>query len=171
MTLTSALENLRSTTLQCVSGILQTLVYLSDIVHRERDAGHWGLERVYGRLAARRAVADAHHEAVSRVLTTPLQRLKVDVEESCRAESEAPQNYLERLRSRGSDLLPAAPGAGSARHLSSVLHALWCLSKARTPGATLPSASQHPRLARELPLAADISGLAPRPEKAGEAVR
>ncbi len=171
MTLSSALESLRSTTLKAIAGSLQKLAYLADLQRKGARGGHWGLERVYGDLAAQKAVEEAHREVVSSVLTTPLSRLRFDVTESCHLAGEETQGYLDELSSRGKDLLPANPGAGSARHLSSVLQALRALSKHRKPDATRPTVSRRPRLDPEPPLAVGTSVFAPARERAGEIVR
>jgi len=168
MTLSSALESLRNTTLRAILGSLQKLAYLADVQRKGKSGGHWGLERVYGDLAAQKAVEDAHREVLSVVLTTPLNRLRFDVTESCNTAGEEVRPYLEKLKSRKNDLLPGNPGAGSARHLNSVLQALLALSKYRKPDANPPTAGRRPRLVLKPPLAVDTSVFASRPEREGE---
>jgi hypothetical protein len=123
MTLTSALEDLQATTLKAVSGTLQKLQYLAGLRDSEGNYKHWGLARVHGESAAKKALAEEHRLLVSEVLSTPIPRLLADVEKCSEQAGLLPVAYLEQL-SQGPDLLPAEPSAGAAHHLSSVLHAL-----------------------------------------------
>jgi hypothetical protein len=123
MSLRSALEDLSRTTLQAVSGCLQRLEYLAGL-RANHSYKHWGFGKVYGQTTANKALESAHHEAVSQVLSTPLATLLEDVKDSTTESGTDAQNYLEKLSKNGKDLLPESPGAGSARHLRSVLCAL-----------------------------------------------
>ncbi len=136
MPLFSSLEDLQQTTLKAVSGCLRRLEYLAGLRDREGGYAHWGLSRVHGELHAKRALAEAHRELLAKILSTPIHKLEKDVEESSEMAGAAPADYLERLSNNTSQLLPPNPGAGSGRHLSSVLHALVSLWKNRKPGAT-----------------------------------
>jgi hypothetical protein len=136
MTLKSALEDLSHTTLEAVTGCLGKLEYLASLRARESDYTHWGFGKVYGRTTANQALSAAHREAVSEVLSTPLGTLLEDVEKSSGMTRVDPERYLGDLVQRDSKLLPADPGAGSARHLSSVLHALLGLERNRQRDAT-----------------------------------
>jgi hypothetical protein len=131
MTLKSAFEDLRETTLQAITGCLRKLDYVSGLRHKREDYSHWGLGRVYGDPQANKALTQAHRVLVSEVLSTPIRDLVEDVDVSSRVAGVPPATYIERLRRRGTDLLPSAPGAGSARHLNSVLYALSGLVKGR----------------------------------------
>jgi hypothetical protein len=131
MTLKSAFEDLRETTLQAITGCLRKLDYVSGLRHKTEDYVHWGLGRVYGDPQANKALTQAHKALVSQLLSTPIRELVEDVDVSSRVAGVPPAVYLERLRKRGVDLLPNSPGAGSARHLNSVLYALWGLAKGR----------------------------------------
>ena len=119
----SALEDLRSTTLYAVSGSLRKLEYLAALRTLDGNYYHWGLARVHGEVAARKALEQEHRQVVSLVLATPIQLLLEDVEQCCRTAKTSPLQYLARLRSEPG-LLPPNPGAGSEEHLSSVLDAL-----------------------------------------------
>ena len=112
MTLTSALEDLRSTTLKTIAGGLRRLEYLSGLKDPAGHYSHWGLAKVHGDLAA----------AMSYLLE--------DLDQSSRQAGMPALAYLERLRARGLALLPAEASPGYAPHLSSALLALWCLAKA-----------------------------------------
>lgn len=136
MTLRSALEDLSRTTLEAVNGSLGKLEYLAGLHAREGDYSHWGFGKVYGRTTANQALGTAHREAVSEVLSTRLGILLEDVQKSSAKTSTDPERYLGDLAHRDGTLLPTNPGAGSARHLSSVLHALLGLERNRQRNAT-----------------------------------
>jgi len=138
MTLFSALEDLQQTTLKAVAGCLRRLEYLSGLRDKDGGYGHWGLGRVYGELSAKRALAQAHRAMLSRVLATPLRELVEDAGESSELAGLPPATYVERLSNTSRNLLPPEPGAGSARHLNSVLHALASLLKTRKRDANPP---------------------------------
>ena len=131
MTLKSAFEDLSRTTLRAVFGCLGKLEYLAGLRAHQGDYAHWGFGKVYGQGAATKALGEAHHEAVSEVLSMPLGHLLQDVEESSHATGVEVEAYLLRLAERSDGLLPERPGAGSTRHLRSVLHALLGLVRNR----------------------------------------
>ena len=130
MTLHSALEDLRLTTLDAISGSLRKLEYLAGLRSTRGTYDHWGLVRMYGELAAKNALEQEHRSLVSTVLATPLQFLLEDVEQSSRVQQITPTQYLVRLKLEPG-LLPPNPGAGSEEHLSSVLDALSSLLRNR----------------------------------------
>jgi hypothetical protein len=134
MTLKSAFEDLSLTTLEAVSGYLRKLEYLAGLREDKGEYSHWGFRRV--QTSARKAFNTAHRAAISEVLSTPLRLLMQDVERSSELAGVAAEKYLESLAERDEGLLPKNPGAGSARHLSSVLHALLGLERARERNAT-----------------------------------
>jgi hypothetical protein len=131
MTLFSALEDLQETTLRAFTGCLNKLEYLSGLRDKEGTYDHWGLTRVHGDLPAKRALARAHRSLLSKVLAMPIRNLLEDAKQSSEVAGVPPATYAERLAA--TNLLPHEPGAGSARHLSSVLHALSSLLK--NPGS------------------------------------
>ena len=139
MTFSSALQDIQGTTLEAVRGLLRRLEYLAGL-HDERGSySHWGVKRVYGEFSARRAMSQAHRATLARILATPIRHLLEDVEKSSETAGMVPQAYVEKLSGASPHLLPAEPGAGSARHLNSVLHALSSLLKVRTPSANSPT--------------------------------
>ncbi len=157
MSLTSALEDLQGTTLEAVSGALGKLGYLSALRSPTGGYSHWGLARVHGDAAAEKALKAAHRSLLSQILATPVRKLREDVEKSSRpmgvspakflAELQeessrrmglSPAKFLEELQNRAPQLVPPEPGAGSARHLSSVLHALSSLTTKTRRGAIRP---------------------------------
>ncbi len=117
------MEDLRTTTLDAISGSLRKLEYLAALRTLEGNYYHWGLARVHGELAAGKALEQEHRLVVSLVLATPIQLLLEDIEKSCRIDQMTPMQYLAKLKSEPG-LLPPNPGAGSEEHLSSVLDAL-----------------------------------------------
>jgi len=139
MPLLSALEDLQATTLKAIAGSLRRLEYLARLRQKDGTYTHWGLARVHGDLRARRALADAHRAQLSSILATPIRKLEKDVCASSEEAGLAPGAYLERLSSRTSQLLPPNPGAGSTRHLNSVLHALSSLQKNQKSDANRPT--------------------------------
>ncbi len=136
MTLKSALEDLSRTTLRAVSGCLRKLEYLAGLRGLQGNYVHWGFRKVYGESTANKAITTAHHEVVSEVLSTPLGTLLQDVENSSQTAGVEVEGYLEKLAEDSEQLLPKDPGPGSARHLSSVLHALLGLERNRERNAT-----------------------------------
>ena len=141
MTLKSALDDVLEVTLTAVSGIVGKLEYLSSLRETKDSYSHWGLARVYGEGAAQQALAEAHRTFFLVILRTSLRTLRDDVAVSSREEQPA-EEYVGDLRSRLTSLLPSDMGGGSARHFSSVLHALSSLAsnQAKTrPHATRPS--------------------------------
>lgn len=136
MAIKSALEDLSQTTLDAVSGCLRKLEYLAGLGNWRGDYFHWGFNKVHGNGPARKAIHEAHRSVVSKVLSTPLQILLEDVESSTHLEGMNPEQYLQSLATKEKELLPKDPGAGSARHLSSVLRALLGLERHRGRNAT-----------------------------------
>jgi hypothetical protein len=139
MTLKSALQDLRNTTLAAVSGLLAKLAYLGSLRRREGGYLHWGMALVHGEESADRALKAAHTEVLSTVLRTPIADLMEDLRESSRDNRQTAGAYVEGMREQFSELLPSPQDAASARHLNSVLIALSSLekdSKSATPSAS-----------------------------------
>ena len=142
MTLKSAFDDVLEVTLSAVSGIVGKLKYFSSLREKPNSYSHWGLARVYGEEVAQQALAKAHRGYFLIILRTSLRTLRDDVEVSSREKQKLADEYVEDLRSRLPSLLPSDLGGGSARHFSSVLHALSSLAsnQAKTrPHATHPS--------------------------------
>ncbi len=147
MTLKSALQDFRETTLAAVSGLLAKLAYLASLRRREGGYQHWGMSLVHGEESSERALKTAHAEVLSKVLKTPISELEEDLLQSSRDSEETAGTYLEDMQEQFSKLLPSPQDAVSARHLNSVLLALSRLEKNRKP-ATRSASSQPPRPAR-----------------------
>jgi len=169
MTLKSAFEDLSQTTLGAISGCLRKLEYLAGLRKLRGEYWHWGFSKLHGDHAAKKAFYEAHHAAVSEVLRTPLRTLLNDVESSSHGSGVDPEQFLESLKGKKAELLPSDPGAGSARHLSSVLHALLGLERHRRPNAIRPASSPHQPLVRSPQHLGDTAGSAAQPETEGEA--
>jgi hypothetical protein len=132
MTLRSALNDVKETTLAAVSGLLGKLGYLASLRHAQGRYQHWGIETVHGRESSERALGAAHYEVVTEVLRTPLASLEQDLIESSCAVGVTARAYLKELRDRFEDLLPdQQKSSPAASHLNSVLLALSSLEKNR----------------------------------------
>jgi hypothetical protein len=129
MTLKSVKEDLQGSTLRAVSGLLGRLEYFTSLRQEDGSYSHWGLSRVHGEEAAQRALAEAHQENVSLILRTPMRNLLDDAQQSSVQTGTDQTRFLQQLED--AKTLPKDPGAGSRRHLSSVLRALSALVKTR----------------------------------------
>jgi hypothetical protein len=132
MTLKSALQDVKETTLAAVHGLLGKLAYLASLRRARGGYEHWGLESVHGIEPSERALKTAHAEVVAGVLRTPIASLEDDLEESRRESGVAADTYVDQMRGRFEDLLPSdRRDSPAASHLSSVLVALSSLKKNR----------------------------------------
>jgi len=139
MTLKSALQDLRETTLAAVSGLLAKLAYLASLRNHEGGYLHWGLALLHGEESSDRALKAAHTEVLSSVLRTPMSELVDDLQESSQNSAEDAGAYVEGMRQQFNQLLPSPQDQASARHLNSVLVALSSLKKSQkraTPSAS-----------------------------------
>jgi len=145
MTLKSALQDVRETTLAAVSGLLGKLLYLASLRREDGAYQHWGMSRVHGPESAERALKTAHGEVLAGVLRAPLASLTEDLEETSRSQGQLPQTCVEEMRGKFDDLLlEERKDSPKATHLSSVLTALSCLEQAaleKPPAAATPSVS------------------------------
>jgi hypothetical protein len=132
MTLKSALQDVKETTLAAVSGLLGKLAYLASLRRAQGRYEHWGMELVHGPESSERALKAAHAEVVAGVLRTPIASLVEDLDESSRGSGVAAHAYVEGMRQHVGDLLPGErQDSPVASHLSSVLQALSSLAKHR----------------------------------------
>jgi hypothetical protein len=132
MTLKSALQDVRETTLSAIAGLLGKLGYLASLRRGNDRYHHWGLELVHGQESSERALKAAHSEVVAGVLRTPLESLTDDLEQSSRNCGLKPEVYLEQMRDCFDDLLPEGKqNTPSSTHLNSVLVALSRLKRNR----------------------------------------
>jgi len=144
MTLKSALQDVRETTLAAVSGLLGKLLYLASL-RQDHAYRHWGMARVHGPESAERALKTAHGEVLAGVLRAPLASLTEDLEETSRSQGLLPQTCVEEMRGNFDDLLlEERKDSPKATHLSSVLTALSYLEQSALEQAqsrATPSAS------------------------------
>ncbi len=132
MTLKSALQDVKETTLAAISGLLGKLAYLASLRRAQGRYEHWGMELVHGPESSERALKTAHTEIVAGVLRAPLASLVEDLAESSRSAGIEAHPYIEDMRSRVEDLLPGErQDSAAAKHLNSVLLALSSLEKHR----------------------------------------
>jgi hypothetical protein len=139
MTLKSALQDLRETTLAAISGLLAKLAYLASLRRREGGYLHWGLTLIHGEESSERALKAAQTEVLSNVLRTPISALVEDLRESSQNSNQSAEAYVDGMRQQFSELLPSVDDPASAAHLNSVLTALSSLEEARkraTPSAS-----------------------------------
>jgi hypothetical protein len=169
MTLKSALQDLKETTLAAVAGLLGKLTYLASLRGSQGRYEHWGLEAVHGPESSERAMKTAHSEVVTGILRAPLATLEKDLQQSSRGSGVTARTYVQRLRDRFEDLLPGErKDSPAASHLNSVLVALSSLEKSRER-ATL-SASWRRRQPVPVPRRPGDGGeSAPAPARADEA--
>ena len=132
MTLKSALQDVKETTLAAVTGLLGKLAYLASLRRAQGRYVHWGIEAVHGPESCERALRAAHAEVVAGVLRTPLASLLDDLQESSRESGVDADVYIKHLRQKFPDLLPGdRQGSPAASHLNSVLVALSSLETIR----------------------------------------
>ena len=132
MSLKSAIQDIKETTLSAVSGLLGKLDYLASLRRGQGRYEHWGMESVHGPESSERALRQAHLEVVSRLLRTPLPSLEEDLKESSHYGGVAGLEYVEKLRGRFPDLLPEGrQNTPASTHLNSILVALSSLEKNR----------------------------------------
>lgn len=140
MTLKSALQDVKETTLSAVSGLLGKLAYLASLRHTEGRYAHWGMESIYGAEPAERALKAAHGDILKMVLRTPIAQLEQDLKISCEPGGTAAGTYVEQMRGRLNELLPEGQRDSPASdHLNSVLLALSHLQKTRERATRLTS--------------------------------
>src|ERR1700726_3604071 len=98
MTLKSAVQDLRETTLAAVSGLLAKLTYLGSLRRREGGYLHWGMSLLHGEDASERALKAAHPEVLSTVLRTPITDLVEDLHRCSSHGEESAGAYIEGMR-------------------------------------------------------------------------
>jgi hypothetical protein len=132
MTLKSALQDVKETTLAAVSGLLGKLAYLASLRRAHGRYEHWGMELIHGAESAERALRTAHAEIVAGVLRTPLGSLVEDLYESSRSTGVPASAFVDGMRQHFDELVPGeSRDSPAASHLNSVLLALSSLEKNR----------------------------------------
>ena len=151
MTLKSALQDVKETTLAAIKGLLGKLSYLASLRRGHGRYEHWGMEAVHGVESSERALKAAHAEIVAGVLRTPLASLEEDLKESSRESGITTGKYIEQMRDRFDDLVPGErKDTPTVSHLNSVLVALSKLVKTRVHAtrsisSPLPPPGQEPQ--------------------------
>ena len=105
MPLHTAIEDLKTSTLRSVSGLLARLEYLAGLRTPPAGYTHWGLSRLYGDNQAQQALGEAHRAAISGVLRI-VERLLDDVDVSSKARGVPPAADVEELSGKATELLP-----------------------------------------------------------------
>jgi hypothetical protein len=132
MSLKSALQDIKETTLSAVSGVLGRLAYMASLRGEHGHYEHWGMETVHGTEQSARALRQAHVEVLAKVLRTPLATLLEDLKDSCKGSGIPTLDYVEQMKGRFPDLLPEGrQNSPASSHLNSVLVALSSLEKNR----------------------------------------
>src|SRR5579864_823991 len=106
MTLKSAVQDVKDTTLAAVSGLLGKLRYLASLRHEQGRYRHWGMSLVHGPDSSEHALKAAHTEVATDVLRTPLASLVEDLHESSKSSGVAADVYVEQMRGQFDVLLP-----------------------------------------------------------------
>jgi hypothetical protein len=142
--LRSALEDFEGSTLKAVPGLLGKLRYLA-LLHKGGggEYSHWGLEKIYGRGPAEKAIRLSHTSLVARILKTPLRDLVEDLERSAANAQTTNSELLLNLATPIRNAIPAQSLRTSEKHLRLVLQTLSALVQNRAP-ATRPDASPLP---------------------------
>src|SRR3989442_2755927 len=132
MTLKSALQDVKETTLAAVSGLLGKLAYLASLRRGQAGYRHWGIALVHGPDSSERTLKAADAEVLTGVLRTPVSELVEDLQKSSGNSGVAAAVYVEELRGQFENLLPGErKDSPAASHLNSVLVALSQLEKNR----------------------------------------
>jgi hypothetical protein len=132
MTLKSAVQDVKETTLAAISGLFGKLAYLASLRRAHGHYEHWGMQLVHGAESSEKALRTAHAEVVSGILRTPIESLEQDLEKSSHGQGVRPRAYLKEMREHFEDLLPGErKDSPAATHLNSVLVSLSKLEKNR----------------------------------------
>src|SRR5579859_3372657 len=106
MTLKSALQDVKETTLSAITGLLARLAYLGSLRRAHSRYEHWGMEVVHGQEASERALKAAHTEVMGNVLRTPLPALEQDLRESSEFSGIGPREFADEMQGRFEELVP-----------------------------------------------------------------
>ena len=143
MALKSALEDFESTTLGAIPGLLAKLHYIAALHDGHGGYSHWGMGKVHGEEAARRAIRTAHTAVLTQVLRSSLRLLDQDLRRSASSGQITEREFLLSLEKLVPQALPDRSVAASEKHLTAVLHALLALLESPTR-ASLPDALRPP---------------------------
>ena len=158
MAFKSALDDFESNTLAAIPGLLGKLLYLAGLHDGRGSYSHWGMGRVHGVEAARRAIRASHQAVLARVLRTPLRTLDEDLMISASNLQVSPADFLLSLKKLARHALPLRQQAkaeaeytrpersteAAEKHLRAALHALSAL-------LANPASASHPDASPPLP--------------------
>lgn len=123
----SALEDFESTTLGAIPGLLAKLHYIAALHDGHGSYAHWGMGKVHGEEAARRAIRTAHVAVLAQVLRSSLRLLDQDLRRSASNGQITERELLVSLERLAPQALPDRSVAASEKHFTAVLHALSAL--------------------------------------------
>lgn len=147
MALKSALEDFETTTLNAIPGVLAKLHYIAGLHDGGGNYAHWGMGRIHGKEAARRAIRTCHEAVLTQILRTPLRELLQDLERSAWGKQLTSVVFLASLRKISSQALPDRCFPAADKHFKAVLDMLSALLE--HPGdANRQDALPHPRPAQ-----------------------
>jgi len=127
--LKSAFEDFDECTLGAIPEVLGKLRYLAEVHDGRGNYSHWGISRVHGAEAARRAMRIAHVTILTRVLRTPLRELMEDLNRAAARQAVTALEFLSWLEAKARNALPMGSPAGAEKHFMAVLHALSALAE------------------------------------------
>ena len=127
MRLRSPLEDFEANTLAAVPGLLGKLHYIAALHDGEGAYDHWGLEKIYGTMAAQEAIDESHRMLLSKILKTPIAVLLDDLKTFSSSHQLATRQFISVLDSPQS--LPKPRTRAAQLHFKSVLHALSALAE------------------------------------------
>ena len=133
----SALEDFESTTLGAIPGLLAKLHYIATLHDGQGNYAHWGMGKVHGKEAARRALRAAHTAVLTQVLRSSLRLLDQDLRRSASGGQITEREFLVSLERLAPQALPDPSVAASEKHLTAVLHALSALLENPAPASHL----------------------------------
>jgi len=142
MTLKSALEDLSSTTLAAVVGLLGKLRYLASLRRGGEGYRHWGMGQVHGEDASDRAFRTAHGRVFRSVLRSPLAVLVEDLQDSSRDTGRTPAGYLEEVGKE--EVVPLRSDPASVSHFNAVMIALSNLVKVQSWSSRSDASPRRP---------------------------
>ena len=132
MSLKSALQDIKETTLSAVAGVLGKLVYMASLRGGQGRYQHWGMTLVHGEESSEKALRQAHIEVLAKVLRTPMAALVEDLRQSTKPTGMDALEYVEQMKGHFPELLPEGrQNSPASTHLNSVLVALSRLEKNR----------------------------------------
>ncbi len=132
MSIFSVTEDFSCNTLGAIPGLLGKLSYVSRLKGADGEYRHWGLEKKYGEIAARKAMQDAQCDLAFRVLRLPMRELIGELESAASRDGISVLEYASRLAVETDRLLPEGASGAFENHFKIVLQSLLCLARGCT---------------------------------------